>query len=253
MTSRLVGVMVLLSVLSAVACNGADPRAEAFARLPDWRGIWIEERSVAGISGFSEDFGQPGAKPRALIDPAAPWTDEARRRMAAMFASQAARKARGFGYPMMMSSPAPLQFILTPDETLIINIYQEARHVYTDGRDHPKEEDRWLTTWGDSVGRWDGDTLVIDTVSVREPIQFFQMVPPFSDRAHYVEKLRKIGPERIEAEMTVDDPVALARPLTVKIAYIRTPNLDRLVHDAFVNDRDELDGDTFTIAPPKAQ
>ncbi|HTR01330.1 MAG TPA: hypothetical protein VMH83_15125 [Candidatus Acidoferrum sp.] len=241
--------LLLLVVLAA--CSKSDPRTAAFAKLPDWRGIWIEENSTAGISGFNADFGKPDAKPRALLDPSAAWTDEGRRRMAAMFATQANRKSQGWGYPMMMTSPAPLQFLVTPEETLIVNIYQEVRHVYTDGRDHPKEEDRWLTTWGDSVGHWDGDTLVIDTVSVREPIKFFQMVPPFSDQAHYVERLRKTGPDRIETEITVEDPVTLAKPLVAKAVYVRTPNLDRLVHDAFVNDRDEIDGGAITIAPPK--
>jgi hypothetical protein len=229
-----------------------DPRTDAFARLPDWRGIWIQEDGFdTGISGFPDDLGKPGAKPRPLMDPAGPWTDEGRKRLAAVFASMGARKAPGWGYPMMMTSPAPLQFIVTPEETLIINIYQEVRHVYTDGRTHPKEEDRWVTTWGDSVGHWDGDTLVIDTIWVRQPDKFFQMAPPFSEAAHYVEKLRKTAPDRIETEITVEDPLTLQKPLTMKTAYRRTPNLDRLVHDAFDNDRSEVEGNTFTIAPPR--
>lgn len=129
--------------------------------------------------------------------------------------------------------------------------YQEARHFYTDGRAHPKQEDRWLTTWGDSVGHWQGDTLLIDTVSVREPLRFFQRTPPFSDDAHYVERLHMTAPDRIESEFTVEDPLTLTKPWTVKLAYRRTANLDRLMHDAFGNDRSELEGDSFIIAPPR--
>jgi hypothetical protein len=231
-----------------------DARTQAFAGLPDWRGIWIAENSFElGISGFASDMGQPGAKPHVLIDPAGPWTDAARQRMAAMFADSTSRKALGWGYPMMMAGPAPLQFVITPEETVIINIYQEVRHIYTDGRAHPPLEDRWVTTWGDSIGHWEGDTLVIDTVSVREPIKYFQMVPPFSDEAHYVERLRLTAPDRIETEITVEDPQSLRQPWTVKTAYKKTPNLDRLLHDAFENDRNELEGDTFTILPTKAE
>jgi hypothetical protein len=242
-----VGAVIVLGACS----TPTDPRTQTFDRLPDWRGVWIAEGFEPGISGFDTRLGTPEARPHPLVSPEAPWSDEGRKRLAQMFAGQANRKAMGWGYPMMMKSPAPLQFVITPEETLILNIYQEVRHVYTDGRDHPKEEDRWVTTWGDSVGRWDGDTLIIDTIAVREPIKFFQMVPPLSDQAHYVERLRKTAPDRIEGELTIEDPVTLSRPWVVKTAYLRTPNLDRLMHDAFDNDRSELDGNTFAIAPPK--
>jgi hypothetical protein len=245
-------VAVGLCVCIATCSKPSDPRTETFARLPDWSGIWIfEDAYETGISGFPDDIGQAAARPRLLINPADPWTPLGREKMAAMFAGSGTRKAQGWGYPMMMTSPAPLQFLITPEETLIINIYQEVRHIYTDGRDHPQAEDRWVTTWGDSIGHWEGDTLVIDTISVREPIKYFQMVPPFSDEAHYVERLRLTAPDRIETEITVEDPTILAQPLVVKSAYKRTPNLDRLMHDAFENDRSEVDGGAFTILPTK--
>jgi hypothetical protein len=252
--SAILRILALSAVVAGLAsCHTpADSRSEAFARLPDWRGIWISERGMhTGISGFTDESGQRDPRPLALLDPGAPWTDAGRARIAAMMAGSAARKAQGWGYPMMMIGPAPLQFLITPEETVIVNIYQEIRHIYTDGRQHPKEEDRWVTTWGDSIGRWEGDALVIDTISVREPMKFFQMTPPFSDQAHYTERLRLSAPDRIDTEITVVDPASLTRPWTVKTFYQRTPNLDRLIHDAFDNDRSEVDGDAFTIAPPK--
>ena len=92
---------------------------------------------------------------------------------------------------------------------------------------------------------------MIDTVWVRDPSRYFQAAPPFSEEAHYVERLHMTAPDRIELEMTIVDPVTLSAPMVVKSAFVRTPNLDRLVHDAFENDRSELEGGTFTIAPPK--
>lgn len=250
-TNRYVTLPLLLAALSACSESvSVEPRVATFAELPHWQGIWIFENAFnTGISGFGEGTGTPDAPPHPLVNPQGPWTEAGRARIGAMFAGQANRKAQGWGYPMMMASPAPLQFVITPEETLIINIYQEVRHIYTDGRDHPPEEDRWVTTWGDSIGHWEGDTLVIDTVSVREPSRYFQFTPPFSDNAHYTERLHMTAPDRIETEITVTDPGILSEPLVVKTAYLRTPNLDRLMHDAFDNDRSELDGDTFTIAP----
>jgi hypothetical protein len=215
--------------------------------LPDWKGVWIAEGLTADISGFPP----PTARFYKLYGVEAPWNEEGRARFETMLASQGDRKADGWGFPMMMDSAAPLQFLVTPHETLIINMYRDVRHIYTDGRDHPAEEDRWPTTWGDSIGRWEGDTLVIDTVSVRDPTRFFFSSPPLSEQAHYVERLRKTDPDRIESVMTIEDPVTLAEPWVIELVYVRATGLDRLVHDDYDNDRSELDGGIFTIMPPK--
>jgi hypothetical protein len=213
---------------------------------PDWKGFWIGEGLTAEISGFPGR----GANYR-LLGQDAPWSAEGRARFEAAGRRGADSKANGWGFPLMMNSAAPLQFLITPAETLIINVYRDVRHVYTDGRSHPADEDRWATTWGDSVGHWEGDTLVIDTVSVRNPNRYFFSSPPLSEQAHYVERLRMAGPDRIEGVMTIEDPVTLTRPWVVNLAYTRATGLDRLIHDDYDNDRSEVEGGLFTIAPPK--
>ena len=67
------------AVIVLGACSQpADPRTQSFARLPDWRGIWIAEGFEAGISGFDEKRGRPAGKPHPLVSPDAPWSDEER-------------------------------------------------------------------------------------------------------------------------------------------------------------------------------
>src|SRR5215510_5919743 len=112
---RTVQCSVLALVCLLTACSKPDPRAEAFAKLPDWRGIWIAEGHDAGISGFSASGG-PDAMVFKLIDPKAPWTDAARARMLELLNNSGARKAQGWGYPMMMDAFAPIQFVINPDE-----------------------------------------------------------------------------------------------------------------------------------------
>ena len=129
---------------------------------------------------------------------------------------------------MMMMSLTPLEFVVTPEQTLILTIYRDVRRIATDGRALSPPEDRWATAWGESVGHWEGDTLVIETVAVRQPNLFFR-APPFSEAAHYTERLRMVGPDRIEGEMTIEDPEALTAPWTVKQAYVRAEGLDHLV------------------------
>jgi len=51
--------------------------------------------------------------------------------------------------------------------------------------------------------------------------------------------------------MTIVDPVTLARPWVIELVYVRATGLDRLIHDDYDNDRSEVEGETFTIVPPK--
>jgi hypothetical protein len=229
---------------AAVLCV-IGPLATRAQSPPDWRGVWIAEGLTAELSGF------PGPEAQyRLLGQDAPWNEQGMARVRAARANQADQKANGWGFPLMMNAAAPLQFLVTPYETLIINVYRDVRHVYTDGRDHPLDEDRWPTTWGDSAGRWEGDTLIIDTVSVRDPNRYFFSNPPLSDQAHYVERLRMTAPDRIESTMTIDDPVTLSAPWVVELDYVRM-SVDRLIHDAYDNDRSEVEGGVFTIVPPK--
>ena len=243
------GVTLMSCTAEVSEPKAADPRVEQFAKLPDWHGIWAFEGVNPGISGF-EDLVKGGTT-SPLVGADAPWNEAGRAKFEKIFVAASTRKSNGWGFPMMMSSLAPLQFVITPEETLIVNLYSEVRHIYTDGRDHPKAEDRWLTTWGDSVGHWEGDTLVIDTVSVRDPNLYFQIAPLLSGEAHYVERLRLTAPGRIESQMTIEDPQTLTKPWIVKLTYLKTPELDRLIHDDFTNDRSEVENDAFAIEPPK--
>lgn len=212
---------------------------------PDWQGVWVAEGLEAEISGFPS----PDARPYKLLPNSFPWNEEGRARVEAARSKNPTSKADGWGFPLMMDSSAPFEFIITPRKTLIINVYRDVRHIYTDGRDHPPEEDRWPTTCGDSIGRWEADTLVIDTVSVRNPNRYFFSAPPLSEEAHYVERLRMTGPGRIEYVMTIEDPVTLERPYTVELVYVHASGLDRLINDAYDNDRSEVENGLFTIVP----
>jgi hypothetical protein len=253
--TRLLMACALLGLLSCTARNSApvSQRVTTFAQLPDWNGIWVAEGMDADVSGYPAENG-PGWNMQ-LLGRSAPWNAATAQQFAAslrsMLAADATRRAMGWGYPAMMDGPPPLQFLITPEETLVINMYRDVRHVYTDGRPHPAAQDLWPTPWGDSVGRWEGDTLVIDTVAVKRPSVIPFLPPMLTERAHYVERLRKTGADRIESQLTIEDPQTLAKPWVIKVAYQRATTIDRLIHDSFDNDRSEVEGGSLTIAPPK--
>jgi len=253
-------------VLVAAGCareQPVDARVAAFAALPDWSGVWTVEGLEVGVDGFPQiaveaENSAPNPSLLVVFNQGAPLKPEVRARLQAMLAKTQGNVAQtpdgsaGWGFPLMMNSPPPLQFIITPEETLIFNAYRDLRRIHTDGRQRPPVEDRWPpTTWGDSVGHWEGDTLVIETIDVREPAQYFGLSMPFSAKARYTERLRRTGPDRIEGEMTIEDPELFSAPMTVPLAWTRDSEIDGLVLDAFSADRTGFDGEFNTIEPPQ--
>lgn len=234
---------------------GNEVRAEQFARLPYWPGYWVSEgqagTTIGGIAPAvleARESGKPLTGFMSLNGANAPWNEEGRTRFAEVRATAQGRKAAGWGFPMMMDAATPLMFLITPEHVLIINSYNEARHVYTDGRAHPQREDLWPTVTGHSIGHWEGDTLVIDTIMVANPSDYFHGAPPLSEDAHYVERIRMDG-DRLVSQVTVTDPVTLSQPWAAEVSWIREEGFDRMVQIDWDNDRTGFDGEYNTIQP----
>ena len=86
--------------------------------------------------------------------------------------------------------------------------------IYLDGRPHPKEPDPlW---YGHNIGRWEGDTLVVDRVNFEDQVWVDQDAHPHSDKLHIVERYHRVDLGHLETEVTVEDPGVLARPWTMK-------------------------------------
>ena len=239
------------------ALHAAEPaRAEVFAQLPDWSGIWVRDGALGdiGVSGYAT---RSSLAEWLLLGFGAPYTPEVRarfeRELPQIMAYSATVTTQAWGYPLMMDTSTPLQFLITPEETLILNFYREARHVYTDGRALPAEADRWPTPWGESIGHWEDDTLVIETVSVQQPGIFNIRLPLLSEGARYVERIRMTAPDRLESEFTVHDPATLTEPWVVQLVYKPAEGMDRMFHMPFDNDRTKTSDDGgFTISGPEA-
>lgn len=229
----------------------ADPQAVA-----GWAGVWIAEGLMADINGRPAAGDPSEAQTMKLIGLGAPWNEAGWAKLEAAFSRGFANRTfnAGWGFPLMMSAPSPLKFIIAPKETAIVSQYREIRYVYTDGKPLPPEDERWPTLWGYSMGCWQGDTLAIETVDIKYTPEFAYVTPPLSDQARVVERLRMTGPDRIESDITITDPLMLEAPWNVHMVYLRHPVLDRLVHegDIFENDRIVAVEGGATIAPADA-
>jgi len=115
----------------------------------------------------------------------------------------------------------PVEIIQTPGQiTLNLGVLHDIRRIYLDGIGHTTGADPSFN--GDSVGRWEGDTLVVATNNVR-PGTLDREGVPYSDKLTAVERFRRVGPTRLEIETTLTDPEAFAVPFTIRRAYVPMP------------------------------
>ncbi|HSG34693.1 MAG TPA: hypothetical protein VLA37_09165 [Sphingomonadaceae bacterium] len=250
---------LLALAASPVLAEGGDREARiaTFAQLPDWTGQWLLENNTSSIGGIADSIlAQRAGEEVAPVSrelfgfaPDVPWNEEGRRRNAEARAKSPGRKAEGWGFPLMMNSAAPLQIVIAPEAVVMMNAYRDLRVIRTDGKGHPPLEDLWPTTWGDSVGHWEGQVLVVDTIMVRNPNDYFHGAPALSDEAHYAERIWMDEDGRLVDEITITDPVTLAGPWKATLRYERDESYDRLLYDSYDGDRTGFDGEYNTIEP----
>jgi hypothetical protein len=158
-----------------------------------------------------------------------------------------ARRARGidddpiadckpFGFPRIVGGgPGPIEFMITPKVVFMVWQYeQQIRRIYMDVP-HQPEEERLPSWFGDSVGHWDGDTLVIETVDVK-PGRYDRTGAPYSDKTTVVERWRKTDDKTLENRITVTDPEYLAHPWTVTRTYRMTGEPGERVREFYCTD-----------------
>ena len=255
----LCGAVCLLALVSAThAGPNSKARVRAFASLPDWTGIWQSSAWPLDVSGrVAGGEGQLRQQLQLLQPPPYNplWKAEYEQGMkdsAALAARAAAFKTCTRSFPALMEGPWMFQIAVLPEETLLVFENGQVRHIYTDGREHPAAEELWPTRLGDSVGRWNGATLVIDTIARKQgPVAPRAWVSVLSDRAHFTEELRMINNNELEDELTIDDPVALANPWRIRLTFTRVTGLNRVIdYDCSENDRNPVVNGHLTITPP---
>jgi hypothetical protein len=130
----------------------------------------------------------------------------------------------------------PLEIIQTPGQiTINLGVLHDIRRIYMDGVGHTTGADPSFN--GDSVGHWEGDTLVVETTNVRAGTIDRDGVP-YSDKLTAVERIRRVSPTRLEIETTLTDPEAFVVPFTMKRAYVPMPSGSRFEEYLCENNRD---------------
>jgi hypothetical protein len=127
------------------------------------------------------------------------------------------------GVPRIMLQPFPWEIIHARGKVVIIFEYQSiVRQIFTDGRGHPKDLEP--TYMGHSIGRYEGDTLVVDTIGLNDKTWLDPMGLPHSDALHVIERLRRVNHDTLEVTYTIDDPKAYTKTWTAQRTFKLKPD-----------------------------
>lgn len=242
--SRL-GTVVVLSLLIfgvhvCFAGTAADAYGPGWQGLPDWRGVWYLEgpllfpgpqAAVIAKSSGTAKAEDHGVTPGSYFT-GAPYKPEYRKlyeeRVASAHRLGAVKDPvdncySPHGMPRLMGAgPGALEFFVTAGRTWIIwDALNQTRRIYTDGRGHPVEDQRWARTMGHSIGHWDEQTLVVDTVMLMPGI-YDRSGAPYSEQLHIKERISRTDAKTITDEMTLEDPVMFTEPWRLSRRFMKS-------------------------------
>ena len=205
---------------------------------PDLSGIWQALNTANdNLLSHSASTGVPAGLGVVEGD-AIPYRPEALARKQENVANRATRDTESKcylpGVPRITYMPFPFQIIQMPDVTTILYEYVHAiRYIHTNGSPHPAGQIEWWM--GDSRGRWEGDTLVVDVVHFNADTWFDRTGNFHSEALHVVERYSLVDADHINYDVTIDDPKVFTRPWTMRMVLYRhkEPNFQLLDYDCY--------------------
>jgi hypothetical protein len=209
----LVAVLVCSSILRAqTAEQSGTAKAPAGAPAVDLSGVW--EADMHGLKWAEYSFAPS-------IPPMTAWGKARYLAAKPSYGPRAVENSTDYvnpttgkdvgclppGVPRIYIQPFLFEIVQTPGRVLeLFEFDHHMRQIFIDGRQHPKDPDH---TWmGDSIGRYEGDTLVIDTIGLNDKTWIDRGGLPHSDQLHVIERIRRPNPNALEIKFTIDDPKA---------------------------------------------
>lgn len=219
--------------------NLAAPAPRTTDGRPDLSGLWwVPDGSIEGID----------APPKYSLNLAAdlkpgevqmlPWADAlVKERLANERKDMPASRCLPWPVPSIAAVPVPFRIIQTRDSIVILHEVQTMfRQIFMDGRvlsENPNPT--WL---GYSTGRWDGDTLVVDTRGFNDKSWLDGVGHPHTEALHVVERYRRLDFGHMELEFTIEDPKTYAKPWTNRMPVALMPPDAQIIEDICENERD---------------
>ena len=129
------------------------------------------------------------------------------------------------GVPRVYLHPFPMQIVQTPKEMLMLFEYDHmVRRIFVDGRALPTDvEPDWL---GYSVGHWDGDVMVVDTVGLNDKTWLDRVGHPHSDKMRVTERFKRVDAKTLQIDLHIVDPIAYTKPIDSTLFFTLRPDWD---------------------------
>jgi hypothetical protein len=210
--------------------NMAAPAPRTADGKPDLSGIW-NPTNTKYLNNLAADF-----KPGEL--PILPWAEAITKERSTDThgAEESDANCLPPGIPKINAAPNPIKIVQEPK--LIVVLYETFdlfRQFFMDGRTLGKDPNpSWL---GYSVAKWEGDTLVVDTVGLNGKTWLDKAGHPTTESTHVTERYRRVDYGHLEAAVTIEDPTAYAKPWTVTEHFQLFPNTE-LIENICENEKD---------------
>jgi hypothetical protein len=220
---------VLSTIVSAAGPQASGPQGDthaSIAKLPDWSGVW-----VIPFEAFAQENARqnrPGSTSGPHLTPefAAVRDAAIRRMLAGGRPDETAGPAGGVGcggpggMPHVMRFAFGVELLFTPGRvTMLLEQGPTIRRIFTDGRKHTSDPD--LSWAGESIGHWEGDTLVVDTTGISPMARLTNGIFT-SGNAHVTERIRRTDRTHLQIDTVVEDPVVLQTPWRYSRIYERS-------------------------------
>ena len=237
--AALVGSVTRQGTAVPAAANGSAPAPRLANGRIDFSGIWLGGGPIANIAD-----GLPAGETLPLL-PAARAILDARQ-------SREDPQAHCLPSGVPRTAPYPWRIVQTPAHIFFLfegNIHSY-RQIFMDGRPHPPDPDP--TWYGHSIGRFDGDTLVVDTVGFNDRFWFDFKGHPHTERLHIVERYSRTSAGTLVNRITIDDPGAYERPFTVTFTARQAAGMELMEYICNENNQDveHLSGPTQAPGDP---
>jgi hypothetical protein len=215
------GGALLVAWLTSISVEAQVPtQGEHNADLSGvWTNVNVPGTEAWAINTFSEQLPAMTAWGKAKFDAAKP--QRGPRGVPVAETDDLVYQCYPPGVPRIYIHPFPMEIIQLPGRVLMIFEYDHlVRQIYTDGREH--RDDLAPSYMGDSIGRWEGETLVVETTNFNDRTWIDRIAVPHSGEMRVVERFHVNDRGLLQIDMRVEDPVALAQPWEFSRYYRKT-------------------------------